>query len=326
MFLNRFLFSLSFLTPGKNPSPYKRSPRWWVLLFFVAFTACSFEGDNAKPEASGEPVPRAILEAGRPYGTFSRPVEMTKSDWVNAQELARTFFAAPVRIPQRNRRTLVGTMLEILQRQRPIEGGPYPTVIYLHGCAGLSYAAATRMKFLADAGFAVIAPNSLARLKYPRSCNPYTNRSGMYRGTLYIRLQDAAYAIKEAAGLPWVDANNIILMGLSEGGLAAALHKTDSRYPLRARIVEGWTCQAGWTDYRGMNAPPNEPVLTLTAKYDPWYYQRSTEGSCEKFLHPSNGSRSIVYTSDRLSRTHGSLDFRSERQRLLRWLANFVTP
>ena len=66
--------------------------------------------------------------------------------------------------------------------------------------------------------------------------------------------------------------------------------------PFEPRIVEGWTCQAGWYDYAGINAPESEPLLTLVGSKDPWFRDDWSQGSCGRFLSKSNGSRSVVYS------------------------------
>ena len=91
----------------------------------------------------------------------------------------------------------------------------------MHGCSGFWPGTHKRIKFLSDNGFLVIAPASLARHTYPRSCNVDTHEGGLFRGTLGLRQNDAGYAIEMARRLPIVDDKNIVLMGFSEGGVVA---------------------------------------------------------------------------------------------------------
>ena len=79
-----------------------------------------------------------------------------------------------------------------------------------------------------------------------------------------MRQYDAGYAIEKTKALAWVDPDRVYLVGLSEGGIAAATFQSQSgKASLRARVVEGWTCHAAWDEYRGINAPADEPVLDI---------------------------------------------------------------
>ena len=251
---------------------------------------------------------------------FTPPSEMTRSDWSDPAELERTWLAARVRIPQADGGYASTTMKELNSGAHNI-AGTWPTVIYLHGCSGVWSGTYTRINFLAGNGYAVIAPVSFARNKYPKSCNPEGHRGGLYRPTLYMRQNDAGYAIAKAKALSWVDDNNVYLMGLSQGGITTATFtSTDVATSVRARVVEGWTCHAGWPEYGGISAPNNEPVLTVVGSGDPWFQNRWTKGDCTKFIDPSNGSRSVVYSSGHLSGRHELLESKEVQDIVLEFL------
>lgn len=251
---------------------------------------------------------------------FTSPSEMERSDWSNPAELERTWQAARVRIPKPGGSYISTTMEELASGSQTI-AGTWPTVIYLHGCSGVWSGTYTRINFLARNGYAVIAPVSFARQKYPRSCNPEKHQGGLYRPTLYMRQNDAGYAIAKAKALPWVDDDNIFLMGLSQGGITTAtFFSTSPETSVRARIVEGWTCHAGWPEYGGISAPDSEPVLTLVGSKDPWFQNRWTKGDCTKFIEPSNGSKSVVYSSGYLSTRHELLESKEVQETVLGFL------
>ena len=255
---------------------------------------------------------------------FTPPWEMSESDWSNPAEMERAWQGALVRIPLSKERFLKTTMSD-LNGQTISPRKKFPTVIYLHGCSGVWAGTTRRIDFLAENGFAVIAPVSFARGKYPKSCDVNTHRSSLYRPTLRIRQFDAGYAVKKAKTLSWVDANNVFLMGLSEGGITTATFSSDDpKASLKARVVEGWTCHAGWQEYKGINAPKNEPVLTLVGVNDPWFQNRWTKGNCEKYLDKSNGSQSVVYTSGSLSYKHELLESRQAQQAVLEFLNRHI--
>ena len=251
---------------------------------------------------------------------FTPVSEMNRSDWGDPAELERTWQAARVRIPKPGGGYIRTTVKELDSASYAIAGA-WPTVIYLHGCAGVWSGTYARIDFLARNGYAVIAPVSLAREKYPKSCDPQTHRAGLHRPTLRIRQNDAGYAIAKAKAFPWVDDDSVFLMGLSEGGLTTAtFFSTSPEKSVRARIVEGWTCRAGWYEYKGINAPDSEPVLTLVGSKDPWYQNLRTKGTCTEFIEPSNGSKSVVYSTGYLSTRHALLEYKEVRETVLEFL------
>lgn len=239
-----------------------------------------------------------VLDYGNHNKEFSEDY-LPRADWSNPGELMRTWQHSLVRIPVSDQNYIRSYMREI-NFQKPVK---LPTIIYLHGCAGVWKGTHTRLDYLAQAGFAVIAPQSFARKKYPRSCDVENNTGGLYRDILYIRQNDAKYAIKQAIKLPWVDKENLFLMGLSEGGITTATVELEDAV-LSARIIEGWTCHAGWQEYTGLSASITEPVLSLVGKMDPWFQLDYQKGDCGTFMSTKNGSRSIVFTEYPLKYQH----------------------
>jgi len=237
---------------------------------------------------------------------FTPNSEMSVADWSSPDELDRTWQAALVRIP-RQYQVYAGQISDLPLEALPVKE-KLPTVIYLHGCSGIWWGTYIRLDFFAENGFVAIAPASFARTKYPMSCDPATKRAGLYRETLKMRQYDALNAIKNAKQLDWVDARNIFLVGFSEGGITTATVSTDLNSGVNARVIEGWTCHAGWSEYRGTNAPVSEPVLALVADQDPWFQTSWTRGSCGRYMNSENGSRSVVYSTGPLMSKHSLLD------------------
>lgn len=261
---------------------------------------------------------------GNATKTFITPDEMDSSDWSDPAEMKRTWDAALVRIPGTGTQMLKSSMRELTGTSFPAQI-KYPTVIYLHGCSGVWQGTYRRINFLATNGFAVIAPLSFARQKYPQSCDMKTLRGGMYRPTLKMRQFDAGFAIRHAKQLEWVDADNVFLMGLSQGGITTGtFHSEDPAMSVNARIVEGWTCHAGWREYQGINAPDAEPVLTLVGERDPWFQRPSSRGDCGAYLNTKNGSRSVVFRTDPLGSRHELLEFKEVQQTVLSFLQDHI--
>ena len=255
---------------------------------------------------------------------FTPVNEMSRKDWSDPTEMERAWQAALVRIPNGKGKYIRTKMNKLNEKKlKTIQG--YPTVIYLHGCAGVWEGTYTRINFLARNGFAVIAPVSFARKKYPKSCDPQQHVGGYYRGTLKIRQNDAGYAISKSKTLSWVDPNNVFLMGLSQGGITTATFSSKSKLAsVNARVVEGWTCNAGWDEYKGIRAPKSEPVLTLVGDKDPWFQNSWTRGNCKSSLNKLNGSKSIVYTDGNLSYRHELLENKDVQETVLEFLQTHI--
>jgi dienelactone hydrolase len=269
-------------------------------ITFIIIPIASYAIDGVTLDNSGKP------KGGTPHA------EMKPEDWADPGELKRTWEDAKVRIPI-DTGVIKATMMNL--RNVP-KGKKFPIVIYMHGCNGFWTGTDRRVDFLAKLNFASIAPNSFARKKAPTSCNPLKHKGGMYRPTLVMRQNEAGYAIREARKLSWVDSENIFLMGLSQGGITTA---TFSGEPVRARIIEGWGCHAGWPEYHGLNAPETEPVLSLVSDKDPWFRNPVLQGDCGEFML-NDASESVVFKSGSLRYRHELLEYPKVKQILKNFL------
>lgn len=251
---------------------------------------------------------------------FTDPNDMKESDWSDPQELERSWNAALVRIPKDKGKYYSATIKDLSKIQNIT--GKFPTIIYLHGCSGIWKGTYTRINFFARSGFAVIAPVSFARLKYPQSCDLQTHKGGMHRHTLKMRQNDTGYAIEKAKLLNWVDENNVFLAGLSQGGITTATFSSKpNASSLKARIIEGWTCHAGWPEYKGINAPNQEPVLSLVGEKDPWFQNQWTRGDCGEFMK-NDKSVSKVFKQGHLSTRHELLEYEEVQNIVLKFLTD----
>ncbi|WP_152491054.1 dienelactone hydrolase family protein [Roseovarius sp. THAF27] len=252
--------------------------------------------------------------------TFTDPDAITQADIVDPQEVERTWQAALVRVPTglgRSQRTT----FEDLAAQYGDGSRKFPVAIYMHGCSGIWRGTHLRVKFLADNGFLVIAPASFARTVYAQSCDPSRHEGSMFRDVIKMRKMDAGHAIELAKSLPYVDPENVLLIGLSQGGVTTAKHTVfNERRSVTARVIEGWTCNAGWYEYIGLDAPKDEPVLSLVGSKDPWYQNERNEGDCWEAMNKENGSISIVYDTGPLATRHELLEFKSVQKTTLEFL------
>lgn len=211
------------------------------------------------------------------------------------EEMDRTWQAAMVKMPD-GRGGVLSTDTASLDSGLVDPGQLHPVVVWMHGCNGFWSGTNFRMDWLARNGFVVVAPLSFARSFYPTSCNTGTFQSGLYRPTLKIRQYDADYAIRKVRSFPWADQNNIFLAGLSEGAAVTTTYTSFDLQlpPLKGRIAEAWGCHSGWPEFIGINAPEDEPVLTLLADRDPWYTEAYQQGDCGEFMTGNNSSLSFV--------------------------------
>lgn len=252
---------------------------------------------------------------------FTAPRNMSPTDWSNPSEMERSWISALVRIPDGLGKSKLSTV-EKMEKELFGKYKKLPTIIYMHGCYGVHPGTHHKIKFLADNGFLIIAPLSFARLKYPKSCDIYTYEGGLYRGTIKIRQFDAKFAIKKISGFKFVDNENIILMGHSQGGITTAtLQMHDMTQKLKARVIEGWNCAPDvWPEYTGMHADKNELVLSLVAKNDPWFSYSNYKLGCGPLLNKTNGSKGIVYSDGYLQYEHSPLDYKEPKKDLLKFL------
>ena len=251
---------------------------------------------------------------------FTKNSNMQTKYFNEESEIKLTWDNALLRVPRANGEIFSSTIKD-LQGDEEFLKNKFKTIIYLHGCSGLWKGTALRLDFFAKNGYAVIAPASMARKKYPRSCDPDIKRGGLYRDILKLRQIDALNAVLNAKALSWTDNNNIFLVGLSEGAITTATYLPKNiASSVNGRIIEGWTCNAGWDEYRGINSPYNEPMMSLVAKFDPWFQIDVLKGDCGKYLNKNPLSKSIVVDDPILSKGHGLLHDQNIQKTTLEFL------
>jgi dienelactone hydrolase len=255
---------------------------------------------------------------------FTKNSEIDIKDINSNDEIKLTWDNALVRIPKPNGKTYKGSMKDLIGNEDFLQN-KFKTIIYLHGCSGIWNGTAQRIDLFSRNGYAVIAPASLARKKYPQSCEPIKHVGGMYRDILKIRQVDAKNAVLNAKKLSWTDNKNIFLVGLSEGGITTATYKPENlKESVSGRVIEGWTCHAGWEEYKGINSKYNEPILSIVAKDDPWFVADYLHGDCGEYLNNNPKSRSVVIDDLLLSRKHGLMHHQKIQKITLDFLDNIV--
>ncbi|MBT7542984.1 MAG: hypothetical protein HN613_02885 [Gammaproteobacteria bacterium] len=255
---------------------------------------------------------------------FTKNINMHEKYIDDASEIKLTWENALVRVPLDDG-TIFKSSISNIKNNESFLNYKYKTIIYLHGCSGIWKGTHQRIELFAEHGYAVIAPPSMARNKYPQSCDPINHVGGMYRNTLKIRQIDAKNAVLNAKKLSWTDNKNIFLVGLSEGGITTATYKPENlKESVSGRIIEGWTCHAGWEEYKGINSKYNEPILSIVAKDDPWFVEDYLHGDCGEYLNNNPKSRSVVIDDLLLSRKHGLMHHQKIQKITLDFLDNIV--
>ncbi len=182
---------------------------------------------------------------------------------------------------------------QALQLRLADMGRKLPVVVYMHGCTGISDADRKLMRRIAKAGYAVIAPNSMARKFRPLQCASWNKEGGFNLFVFDFRQEEINFALQQMVGNAWADWDNLFIVGVSEGGLAAAQFRGGL---FKARVITQWTCH-GSTWVRGIDGPEDTPILAVVRKDDPWYTSGSGKqaGDCSSYFGDKRpGSESLV--------------------------------
>ena len=256
-------------------------------LLVAALAACA---SPPPPQAQPEPGPAPAMAAPLP-----QPAPATGALSEPESDIGRTFDAAVVALPGLEGGNEVLARIgssELAQYMARAGARSFPTVLFLHGCDGLNNLVPLRA--LARRGFAVLAPDSFARRFRPLQCDPRARTGGRNLYVFDFRAAEISYALHRMRRLAWVDRERLFLLGVSEGGLAAAQYRGDD---FRARVIAEWTCN-GAALVRGLAAPEDEPVLAVVRAGDPWYNRAAARGlqagDCGSYLGQRPRSRSLV--------------------------------
>ncbi|HMB76495.1 MAG TPA: dienelactone hydrolase family protein [Kiloniellaceae bacterium] len=204
-----------------------------------------------------------------------------------------------------------------LEIHKPDGPGPYPTVLLLHGCAGLTPAVHQGLRdhaaFLAAAGYLAAILDSFGRRGRDggRVCRSL-EELGYAR---HYRVQDVARSRDILAALPEVDARNFFVIGQSNGGsvalaLAAGAGEANGTGQDDAAGAPAFQAIVAYYPWCGaISAAPTlvAPLLVLGAGDDDWV---SPEG-CRQRAAKAEGAAMEVVVYDG---AHHSFDLPIERQ------------
>jgi dienelactone hydrolase len=159
--------------------------------------------------------------------------------------------------------------LEKISRDRK-----HPLVLFMHGCAGIRDLHRRIITNFRSLGYAVIAPDSYARLGRKADCKPF----GRKRFTISLRADEIRYALTQIPKLDWVDRSRLVLAGFSEGGNTVAEYGGEDAFV--GYIVMGWDCRYGLS--------PSGPVLAIQGARDP-----QKKGRCSVVFRENSDSITV---------------------------------
>jgi dienelactone hydrolase len=151
---------------------------------------------------------------------------------------------------------------------KPNGTGPFPAVVAMHGCGGMSARFKQEMLDRWTAwGFVVLVVDSFANHEVKYGCG-----SSRAKSRADLRHFDAAGSLSYLAEQPFVDAKRVVLLGYSQGA-TAALDATQTR-------ASPWTAHTPRTSYSAVVAfypdcrayfdPVTVPTLILVGERDDW--------------------------------------------------------
>jgi dienelactone hydrolase len=180
---------------------------------------------------------------------------------------------------------MAGTTAKSIQGylSKPDGDGPFPAVMYLHGCGGLDLG--TRLRFsrlLAGWGYVSFAVDSFATRMLSEACDrPMPDRQA-----------DALGAMIYLSKLPFVDPARIAVLGSSQGGIVALrLASTDDTKFFD--IPDGLALKAAVAYYPLCDVASDKlsiPTLIMIGELDDW----TPAQNCKQWMERRNGQGASV--------------------------------
>ena len=173
----------------------------------------------------------------------------------------------------------------------------FPVIVYAHGCAGMVLASREHVHMLERLGdYVVVAPDSFAR-KRPVTCwGPGAVDVDATSVARRLRRAELVHALDRVVRLPWVDKDNIFLIGHSQGGGMAMDYSGDVK--LKGRVSLNGACnnrfsRAGLTA-NGLR--PTEAALAFDSGHDPWFARYASD--CPEMVKLHSNGRLVVDPDD----------------------------
>jgi dienelactone hydrolase len=177
---------------------------------------------------------------------------------------------------------------------RPEGDGPFPAVVYLHGCSGLSATFKAdptkneRVSQLVEWGYVVLVVDSFSTRGVKEACTPasYSNSS------ILTRELDAFGALQFLSHLTYVDRNRVAMLGFSMGGWTALAAGSKRSFEL-FQNPEQLNFKAAVAFYPAcspVDGVMEVPTLILTGASDDW----SPAKDCERMMRRRDGAGAPV--------------------------------
>jgi dienelactone hydrolase len=146
---------------------------------------------------------------------------------------------------------------------KPAGAGPFPAVVYLHGCLGLeNFRRAQAAAQFNGWGYVSLVVDSFTTRGIADDC----------MARLPARQSDALGALRYLASLPFVDPHKVALVGIAQGGTAALEIATARKFEI-FEMPAGLTFKAVVSFYPSCGAAGNElsvPALVLASGIENW--------------------------------------------------------
>ncbi len=166
---------------------------------------------------------------------------------------------------------------------KPDGGGPFPGVVYLHGCTGLSKNARNRIADLMRGwGYVSLAVDSFSTRGIKDSCDR----------VMPFRQADALGALLYLSKLGFIDPSRIAVVGSSQGGIAALQLASTHTFNLFA-IPDGLKFKAAVAYYPLCGFATEQltiPTIVLIGELDDW----SSAKDCERWMKRRAGKGAPV--------------------------------
>lgn len=198
---------------------------------------------------------------------------------------------------------------------------PLPVVIYLHGATGIDPDHDVRWgSFIKDLGYIAVLPDSMARPGRKPNYDSRTRRGGVFPAANAMRIEETRYVLEQIKKSTWADANNVFLMGHSEGGQAAARNRLPG---FRGIIISGWTCtDSARPGFDGIFAPLETPILTLEWDHDAFREGTPQQGSCANKFGERKKAHQVLLAGTQ----HGTYSQREARDAVAQFLKENLVP
>jgi len=214
---------------------------------------------------------------------------------VSAEELV-TFKSAPYRLGQIQQRLARERGETPKETSETIEGylskpqgnGPFPAIVYLHGCAGLSENTRKRVaELMTSWGYVSLAVDSFATRGIKQACDQ----------SMPPRQGDALGALSYLSSFAFVDPHRIAVVGSSQGGIAA-LQLASSHQVDIFDVPEDQKFKAAVAYYPLCSVAADElsiPTLIMIGEFDDW----TPAKYCDMWMRTRSGrgapAKLIVY-------------------------------